>query len=156
MGLSKSLGNHHGKKRQLCIIPGPASFWNTGILRNKLVISCKGTRREKALCHLIGYLQRGLTACCWLPGEDHIPSRCHSILHSCGMRIAPGSPLAWGRFGRRKAQSEFSVSCCATSSPKKTNPVGSPQLWDFSWNVSLLSRCWLEGLFTILLINKIS
>lgn len=54
MGLNKSLRNHQGKKKQLCIIPGPASFWNRGILRNKLVISCKGTRREKAQCRLIG------------------------------------------------------------------------------------------------------
>lgn len=54
MGLNQSLRNHHGKKKQLCIVPGLASFWNTGILRYELGISCKTTRRKKPLCHLIG------------------------------------------------------------------------------------------------------
>lgn len=51
-------------------------------------------------------------------GDNHIPRKCHSILQSCGIRIAPGSPLARGRFGRRKPQPELSVSSCDTPSPR--------------------------------------
>lgn len=34
--------------------------------------------------------------------------------------------------------------------------LGSPPFWDFSRNVPLLSRCALEGLFTVLCVNQIS
>lgn len=96
VGLNKPLRNHHGKKKQLCIVPGPASFWNTGILRNKLVISCKTMRRKKAPCHLISVFigRSSQPASDSKPkpsgnvsvGDDHIPG---NVTASC-------SPVGWG------------------------------------------------------------